>query len=95
MNSLTLTEFQFTAANRMEMKTGLLGWIAFTINDTLRVDGTTLRRTADGRFALSFPKKTSRDGRKHSIVWPISEPARQDLESQVFEALNLGAGGPS
>ncbi|NQU48566.1 MAG: hypothetical protein HQ519_07955 [Planctomycetes bacterium] len=95
MKSITLTEFRFTAASRMEMKTGLLGWIGFTINATLRVDGTTLRKTADGRLTLSFPKKTARDGRKHSIIWPISETARQDMESQVFEALNLGAGRPS
>ena len=92
MKSITLTEFRFTAANRMEMKTGLLGWIAFTINETLRVDGTTLRKTAGGRLTLSFPKKTNRDGRKHSIIWPINDTARQDMESQVFDALNLGAG---
>ena len=95
MRSITLTEFRFAAANRMEMKTGLLGWIAFTINDTLRVDGVTLRKTAEGRLALSFPAKTASDGRKRSILWPVSNTARQDLESQVFEALNFDMGKES
>lgn len=91
MTSLTLSEFKFTAANHMEMKTGLLGWIAFTVNGKLRVDGVTLRKTAGGRLALSFPMKVAGDGRRRPILWPISDIARQDIEGQVFEALHLDA----
>ena len=89
MNALSLSDFRFTPANRIEMKTGLLGWIAFTIDGALRVDGVTLRRTTEGRLALSFPAKTSSDGRKRSILWPVSNTARQAIESIVFEYLYL------
>ena len=92
MEPITLNEFKFSAANRMEMKTGLLGWIAFTVNGTLRVDGVTLRKTAEGRLTLSFPAKTSRDGRKRPILWPISNTAREAIESLVFSQLHLATG---
>lgn len=91
MNPPTLHDFRFTVAERAEQKTGLLGWIAFTIDDHVRVDGVTLRRTAEGRITLAFPARVAKDGRKRSIVWPISETARQAIESQVFEALHVDA----
>ncbi len=36
---------------------GLLGWVAFHLNDTVRVEGVMLRRTARGRLALSYPRR--------------------------------------
>lgn len=89
MNQIKLHDFRFTAADATHIRTGLLGWISFAVNGGLRIDGVTLRRTADGRLALSFPLKLAKDGRKHSLVSPLSDIARQDIESQVFEALHL------
>jgi DNA-binding cell septation regulator SpoVG len=95
MNPPTLHDFRFTAANRIEQTTGLMGWIAFTVNGQLRVDGVTLRRTAEGRLTLAFPARVAADGRKRPIVWPPSEEARQAIESQVFGALHFDAGSTS
>lgn len=89
MNPPTLHDFRFTAACRAEQKTGLLGWIAFSINGHFCVDGVTLRRTADGRLALAFPARTSRDGTKRSIIWPPTNEARREIEKQVFSALHI------
>ena len=89
MNPPTLHDFRFTAAGRAEQKTGLLGWIAFSVNGHFRIDGVTLRRTADGRLALAFPARIASDGRKRSVVWPPTEEARTAVERQVFSALHI------
>ena len=87
MSTITLHEFRFVPADADHIKTGLLGWVSFALNETLRVDGVAVRRTADGRLTLAFPSKTDKHGRKRSLIWPLSEDARLDLESQVFDAL--------
>ena len=51
------------------------------------LDGITLRRTADGRFALSFPERTDRGGRRHAYIRPINDAARQQIERQVLKGL--------
>ena len=89
MSTITLHEFRFVPADADHMKTGLMGWVSFALNNALRIEGVTLRRTAGGRLALSFPVKVSRDGKKHSLISPLSDEARQDIEQQVFIALHL------
>ena len=44
--------------------TGLLGYLSVTYGSMV-LDGIVLRRTVDGRFALSFPARTDRSGRRH------------------------------
>jgi hypothetical protein len=53
----------------------------------LELDSVTLRRTAAGRLALSFPERKDCSGRRHPLVPPLSDGARVDLEAQVFELL--------
>ena len=57
----------------------------------LRLEGVTLRRTLDGRFALSFPARRDRQGRPHAIVRPLDKHALREVEAQVFAALGLDA----
>jgi DNA-binding cell septation regulator SpoVG len=95
MSGVTLTEFQLSPADAEHRKTGLMGWVSFTINDTLRLDGVTVRRTAGGRLTLAFPSKIDRNGRKRSLIRPISEDARLDIEDQVFSILMMDARGRS
>ena len=68
---------------------GLLGWLVIEVDGLFRVDGTTLRRTRDGRLTLSFPVRHDSTGRQHSIVRPTDAAARREIESQVFAALGL------
>lgn len=46
------------------------------------LDGITLRRTASGRLALSFPSRTAGDGRRHPLVRPVDDAARQAIERE-------------
>ena len=74
-----------------------MGFLEFDYGD-LHVDGIALRRTTAGRPALSFPERTDRTGRRHAIVRPIDDEARQRIEHVVFAALGLcppGDGSPA
>ena len=91
-NIVKITNITFRASDPLQERAGLLGWISATIDDRLRLDGLTLRRTADGRLTLSFPAKRDSTGRKHSYVRPIDDHTRIEIEQQVFHALGLEEG---
>jgi len=67
-------------------RNGLLGFISVTYGPWI-FDGITLRRTADGRFALSFPAKVDRAGRKHSFVRPANDEVRKAIEAELLMQL--------
>jgi hypothetical protein len=84
-----ITDVDFTSAPPEEGRTGLLGYVAATINGRLRIDGITLRRTADGRLAIAFPARRDAAGRQHPYVRPVDDAARREIELQIFAALGL------
>jgi hypothetical protein len=83
-----VSRVKFTPAAPAEVATGLCGWIACVV-DSLRIDGIALRRTRDGRYALTFPARLAGDGRRHAIVQPVSGAARTAVERQVLSLLDL------
>ena len=89
---LRISGLRFSPASRDDSALGLLGWCSFLLNDRVRVDGVGVRRTREGRLALSWPARTDADGRRHPLVRPIDQEARLDLEAQVLAALGLGRG---
>lgn len=62
---------------------GLLGYLTIFYGAVL-IDGVTVRRTAEGRLALSFPERRDSKGRRHSVVRPIDDDARRAIEAAVF-----------
>ena len=86
---MEVTQVKFTASSARDQATGLLGWLRLELDATLVVDGITLRRTLDGRHALSFPTRIDGTGRDRPYVRPIDDATRRDLEQQVFERLGL------
>jgi hypothetical protein len=86
---LRVTRVTFAPASAKEAETGLLGWISFVLNDSLRVDGLTVRRTRRRRLALSFPAKPGISGKQFFFVQPLNDEARREIECQIFEALGL------
>ena len=91
---LVITGVRFTAATPEDATTGLLGYVSAVVNDTLALDGLTLRRTADGRRTLSFPSKRDGAGRQWFYLRPLDDAARCDIEEQVFRALGFVSSGP-
>lgn len=70
-------------ASEAEIRTGLLGYVSVVYGDLI-LDGIVLRRTADGRFAVSFPARTDRVGNRHSYIRPIDSAARDAIERELL-----------
>jgi hypothetical protein len=87
--NLRVTRVTFTQACVEAQKAGHLGWVSFVLNDSLKVDGCALRRTLDGRPALSFPARRGSTGEQHPYLRPLNDRARCEIERQVFRALGL------
>ena len=80
----------FTPAGATAQATGLLGWVAFAIDGSMALDGVTVRRTARGVLALSFPERSdSRGRRRHPVVRPLDNEARLEIQAQVLAQLGL------
>ena len=62
---------------------GLLGYLSVFYGDLI-LDGIVVRRTADGRYALSFPARTDRAGRRHSYIRPVDDQVRQAVEREIL-----------
>ena len=73
-------------ATDAEIRSGLLGYLSVEYGDLI-LDGIVVRRTADGRFALSFPARTDGAGRRHSYIRPIDDQARRGIEAMILEEL--------
>lgn len=82
------SEIRLTPASATDVASGLLGFVSLRYGQ-LKLDGITLRMTAGGRHALSFPARRDRRGVIHSIMRPANDAARRELEGQVFRALGL------
>ena len=78
-------------ASDAEIRTGLMGYVSVEYG-ALVLDGIVLRRTADGRFTLSFPARTDRGGRRHSYIKPINDDARRAIEAAILGELGERAG---
>ena len=89
---LRLTNVRLIPASADERQRGLLGFVAFNLNDRVRLDGATLRRTSSGRLRISFPMRRDRHGREHPLLRPLDDAARRELERQVLAALGLTQG---
>lgn len=73
-------------ATETEIRTGMLGFLSVEYGDLI-LDGIVLRKTAEGRYALSFPARTDRAGRRHSFIRPVDDGARKEIERQVLGQL--------
>jgi len=84
---LRLSEIVFTSAEAHDRESGLLGWVAATLNEGLRLDGLTVRRTMAGRLTLSFPSKRDGSGNQRFYLRPLDDDARRTIEQQVLASL--------
>lgn len=67
----------------------MIGWVACTLNGSIRLDGLALRKTASGRLALSFPARRDATGKQHFYSRPLDDRSRREIEYEVFKALGL------
>jgi DNA-binding cell septation regulator SpoVG len=93
--NLHISNLRFAEASEADQHRGLLGFVRLVVNDALVLDGITLRRTAGGRMAISFPSRRDARGGQHYFVRPTDDMVRLDLERQVLEALHIKQELPS
>jgi len=85
-----ITDLRFTEAPEAATRGGLLGWVQFTLNDLVVLEGVALRRTLGGdRLVLSFPARRDGSGHQRFFSRPVSDPVRREIERQVFEHLQV------
>lgn len=89
-----ISEVRFSSGPATHVERGLLGWFSFVLNGSIRIDGVSLRRTADGRLALSYPARVDSSGREWRFIRPLSDTVRRDIEHQVLAAVGY-EGGPA
>ena len=82
----------WVASTDEEVRTGLLGYLSVTMGNVV-LDGLTLRRTAAGKFAVSFPARTDRHGNRHPIVRPVDDDARRQIEHELLRQIAQSSGG--
>ena len=87
---VTVSEVTFAATGQRDRELGLFGFVSFLLNDAIKVDGVTLRKTRDGRLTLSYPAKKDAGGRSFPYFRPVSDEVRRSIESQVFAAIAPG-----
>ena len=92
MHQVHVSDVRLIPASTDEPQRGLLGFVAFSLNDRVRLDGATLRRTSSGKLRISFPKRRDQHGREHPLLRPLDDAARRELERQVLTALGLTQG---
>ena len=85
--SLRVTDLRFIQASAELRRSGLLGWLAVTLNGALQIDGLTLRRTREGVLTVAYPRRRDRNGVEHSVVKPVSDDARRRIEAEILAAL--------
>ena len=83
-----VSDVRFTPASAIDQRSGVLGWVTFIVGEGLRIDNVAVRRTRDGRIALSFPARRGRDGRQHPFIRPINDRARRAFEHEILSRLN-------
>lgn len=88
--TMSISSVRLVAASGADRARGLLFFASFDCG-LLHVDGVTIRRTRDGRLALSFPVRRDRSGRQRAIVRPRDDAARREIEAQVLAALEVKA----
>lgn len=69
-----------------DLRAGLIAHISLYVGDLI-VDGVTLRITRDRRFALSWPARSDRRGRRHATVRPVDDEVRRRIEREILGQL--------
>ena len=84
--SPTIRVLSYVRGTAAERRTGLIAFLSVEYGDLI-VDSLVLRRTEDGRYALSFPAKSDRSGTRHPYYRPIDHRARVAIERAILDQL--------
>lgn len=86
VKAIAVSDIRFAPSGPDQRAKGLRGWVCCVVG-RLQLDGLAVRRTLDGRLALSFPARTASDGSRHAYVRPLDDEARIAIETAVIDHL--------
>jgi DNA-binding cell septation regulator SpoVG len=86
---LRLTQIRATTAGQADQARGVMAFVSFVLSGVVRIDGLTIRRTGDESYYLAYPGRRDKHGVVHSVVAPVDDDVRLEIEAQVFAALRL------
>ncbi len=87
MKDLLVSDIRFAGANIALRSKGLMGWVNLSLGGTIQLNCLAVRRTAAGRYALSFPCRTDANGNMHPYYQPLEEGTRRAIEESVIDEL--------
>ena len=87
--AIRVNEVTFHTAPALDRARGLLGWVSFVVDGRLRLSSIAVRRTLEGRMALSFPARIDGAGNQRFYIRPLDNHTRHEIERQVFQAIGL------
>jgi DNA-binding cell septation regulator SpoVG len=68
---------------------GLIAWVSCTLDHRFKIEGLTLRRTAEGDLTVSFAHRADAWGRRWYYFRPLNEETRRAVEQQVLAQVDL------
>lgn len=85
VDGVRISDLRFTEAPDSATHAGLLGWLCFTLNDLVVLDGVALRRAqGSGNLLLSWPSRRDRGGTQHPVVLPV-QACRDEVNRRILE----------
>lgn len=87
--SLNITGVELRWAPDRDRDAGLIAYVAVTLNESVRLDGITLRRARNGSSYLAFAHRLDSRGRERWYARPLTESAKREFEDAVRQELAL------
>jgi DNA-binding cell septation regulator SpoVG len=84
---LHVTEMTFDRAPPDLIVTGLEWFASCSLGGSFRLNNLAIRRTRNGRFCVAFPKRRDAHGVRRSDWHPLTNEARDAIESQLLDEL--------
>ena len=84
-STLHVHSISITTSSSRERRGGLLAYARVALGP-YKIDGITVRKTRAGRLAVTYPKRTARDGTAHPVFLPTDPEVRGALEGEIIAA---------
>lgn len=82
---MRVSAIRLTPASQRDRRRGLLAYARIALGP-YKIEGITVRKTRAGRLAISYPKRTARDGTAHAYFLPTDPEVRAALEGEILAA---------
>jgi hypothetical protein len=87
---IPVTHIRYSPASAQLRMTGLFGWATCRVDGRWELDGLAVRRTAGGRYVVTFPARVDGAGIERPYLRPLSQDDRAEVERAVLDHLRSG-----